>query len=106
MYPPYSKQLQEVIKLASEKVKIKLTSVDTTIINKIIWKENRSGNLTSIHNGCYGLGQGKKATYKSTGVPWKTTCPVEQVEMIILYVKYRYKSFQAAWNHHARRNWY
>lgn len=107
-YPPYSTQLQTVIKVASEKTKIKLSENDIKIINKIIWKENRSGNLKAYNNGCYGLGQGKKGTYKSTGIPWKTVCPVDQVMMILLYVKHRknYGTFPRAWAHHVKYNWY
>lgn len=105
-YPPYSKQLQEVIEVASQKTKIPLSKKDKEIINKIIWKENRPGNLTLMYNGCYGLGQGKRATYKSCGIPWKTTCPVDQVRMILIYVNKRYKTFSNAWTHHIRHNWY
>jgi hypothetical protein len=105
-YPPYSRQLQDAIAVASDKTKIELSKADIKIINKIIWKEDRSGNLNAMSNGCYGLGQGKKGTYKSTGVPWKTTCPIEQVMMILLYVKGRYKTFGRAWAHHIKYNWY
>lgn len=69
-------------------------------------KENRLGDLTLTYNGCYGLGQGKKSTYINSGVPWKTKCPVEQVKMILIYVKGRYKTFSRAWNHHLKHNWY
>jgi len=105
-YPAYSAQLQTVIEQAAKKSKATLSKNDKTIINKIIWKENRTGNLTAMNNGCYGLGQGKRATYQSLGIPWKTTCPVLQVEMIIRYIKNRYKTFDRAWNHHIRYNWY
>jgi hypothetical protein len=115
-YPPYSKQLQEVIKIASEKTKIKLDKKDIEIINKIIWKENRGGDLKAQTGSCFGLGQGKPASYRNNGLPWKTYCPVEQVMMILLYVRYRsdygyvkgksYGTFQKAWQHHVIHNWY
>lgn len=107
-YPPHSKQLQEAIEVASKRTKIKLSSKDVEIIHKIIRKEDGSGSLTAYNNGCYGLGQGKKGTYKSTGIPWKTVCPVEQVSMILLYVKNskRYRTFGRAWQHHQKYNWY
>lgn len=115
-YPPYSKQLQEVIGVASKETKIPLSKKDVEIINKIISKEDGSGNLTEMYNGCYGLGQGKKGSYIGAGIPWKTTCPVEQIEMILLYVKYRKaygykknKSFGTltkAWAHRQKHDWY
>ena len=105
-YPPYSKQLQDVIKVASEKTKISLSKNDIEIINKIIKRENAQGNLRARNGTCYGLGQGKPATYKGAGVPYNTVCPVEQVIMIIKYVKGRDKTFDKAWNHHLKRRWY
>lgn len=105
-FPPYSKQLQDVIKVASEKTKISLSEKDKEIINKIIKKENASGNLKARNGTCYGLGQGKPATYKGAGVPYNTTCPIEQVIMILKYIKSRYKTFNKAWQHHVNRNWY
>jgi hypothetical protein len=106
-YPAYSKQLQECIKYTAARIKKKLVDSDYGYINKIIYRENRQG-ITSImsSSGCYGLGQGKKATYRATGVPWLTRCPSCQVEMILDYVTYRYKTFKRAWDHHLRRKWY
>jgi hypothetical protein len=105
-YPARSTQLKEVIDVASKKLGVNLSLNDKEIIHKIVYKENRTGSLTAINNGCYGLGQGKKSTYLNSGVPWKTKCPVEQVMMIIIYVKGRYKTFDKAWKHHKARNWY
>lgn len=105
-FPPYSKQLQDVIKVASEKTKISLTKNDKEIINKIIKRENAQGNLKARNGTCYGLGQGKPATYKGAGVPYNTTCPIEQVIMILKYVKSRYKTFDKAWQHHKLKKWY
>lgn len=107
-YPPFSTQLQEVIKHTEGYLKITLNEGDKKILNKIIVKENRSGILTAFSKSGkhYGLGQGDKSAYKSSKVPWLTKCPVEQVKMIIVYVKNRYKTFSNAWKHHTRRNWY
>ena len=117
-YPPYSKQLQEAITVATQKLKVELNKSEREIINKIIWKENRKGDLKALNkNGCFGLGQGKKASYVNNGLPWKTYCPIEQVMMIILYVRHRVDygysrkrktlgTFEKAWRHHTRANWY
>jgi hypothetical protein len=105
-YPPYSSQLQEVIQIASTKLKVHLDKKDVDIINKIIKREDNSGNLKAYNRECYGLGQGKKYTYTNNGIPWKTVCPVEQVKMIILYIKNRYTTFLNAWKHHLKHNWY
>lgn len=105
-YPAYSKQLQEVINTASQRTKIKVSKNDVVVINKIIYRENRTGNLGLLYNGCFGLGQGKRQTYKSCKVPWMTKCPVQQVVMILRYVKGRYKTFSRAWAHHLKHHWY
>lgn len=105
-YPPYSNQLSEVIAIAMKKTKIDVGKDGSQLIHKIIWKEDRSGNLKAYNKGCYGLGQGKKSTYLNSGIPWKTTCPVEQVMMILIYTKGRYKTLDKAWEHHRRYNWY
>lgn len=108
VYPAYSAQLQEVITKAEENLKIQLKEEDKKIINKIILRENREGILTEFSKSGkhYGLGQGDRGAYKTAKVPWLTKCPVEQVKMIIGYVKSRYKTFENAWKHHKRKRWY
>jgi hypothetical protein len=104
-YPQYSKQLEDVVNFTSKRLNITLSANDKLIINKIVDKES-DGRLTAYNNGCYGLGQGKQATYTSLNIPWRTTCPSDQVEMIIRYIRNRYGTFDKAWEHHKRKNWY
>ena len=59
-----------------------------------------------MYHGCYGLGQGKRYNYTNYKLNPHTTDPVEQVEMILFYVKERYKTFDRAWAHHKVHNWY
>lgn len=104
-FPPYSRELHEVVETTAKRLKVTISVGDLKIIDKIIARESGGDPLCYTHK-CYGLGQGKKGTYKDLGIPWKTTCPSCQVEMLIKYIKKRYGTFPKAWRHHLGYHWY
>lgn len=105
-YPAFSPSLQILIKNTATRIKVNLSNTDILIINKIIKKEDPDGDTLLYTYHCWGLCQGKFGTFKDLNIPWKTKCPSDQVELIIKYIRKRYKTFSNAWKHHRQYNWY
>jgi hypothetical protein len=77
-----------------------------TALNNVEMREagwnNRAQNPTST---AYGIGQFLDSTWQTVGYT-KTSDPQTQINAMLKYIKQRYGSPQAAWQHEQQYNWY